>query len=174
MPYTRSDGHNDAKREALLEVQGFDRIEYFDVFHGLVFRAAPGGVHSLKVRRLDGRQSVREVPALDLKQRCAEMSAAHAKNAPLWDWRVEGNGVAVLTMPTWAVYDSKWDWRGWLTDRFGDLKGMRALIVDLRANEGGEDCGQQILARLAQRPVQIIRLVPDPRRASRDELVDSA
>ena len=154
--YARADGHNDAKRKALLEVQGFDRIEYFDVFHGIVFGSAPGGVHRLGLRMLDGSQTLRETPALGLDQRSAEMGAAPGANAILWNWRAVRNDVAVLTMPTWAVYDSKWDWRGWLTDRLDDLKGMRGLVVDLRANEGGEDCGHPILARLAQRPVRSV------------------
>jgi hypothetical protein len=51
-------------------------------------------------------------------------------------------------MPTWALYDSKWDWKSWLNARLNSLSGARGLIVDLRNNEGGEDCGDAILARM--------------------------
>jgi hypothetical protein len=156
MPYARADGHNDAKRRALLEVQGFDRVEYFDVFHGLVFGAPSGGLHQLELRTPDGARLSREAPALGLNRRRAEMGPQPAKDAALWDWRISADGVAVLTMPTWAVYDSKWDWRSWLKDRMDSLNGARGLVVDLRANEGGQDCGNPILARLADRPVQIL------------------
>lgn len=155
LPYARADGHNDAKRRALLEVQGFERIEYFDVFHGLIFDQPHAGVHRIEVKSPDGRNSIVEVPALDVKQRRAQMRSQPAKDAALWDWRMESNGVAVLTMPTWAVYDSKWDWRGWLEQRLDSLRDARSLVLDLRGNEGGNDCGDSILARLAERPIQM-------------------
>ena len=156
LPYARADGGNDAKRRSLLEVQGFDRIEYFDVFQGLAYEPPRNGVHRLRVLAPNGRASTREAPALNLNQRRAEMGPKPGRTDPLWDWRMDPNGVAVLTMPTWAVYDSAWDWRGWLKDRLDSLGGARGLVIDLRANEGGNDCGHPILARLADRPVQIV------------------
>lgn len=155
LPYARADGHNDAKRTALLEVQGYGRIEYFDVFHGLIYGAPQGGIHRLELSTAEGKSSVLEVPALDLKQRGHEMAPQPAKAAVLWNWRVSQDGVAVLEMPTWAVYDSSWDWSNWLKDRLDSLKDAKGLVIDLRANEGGNDCGHPILARLAQGPIQI-------------------
>lgn len=154
-PFARADGHNDAKRISLLDVQGFDHIEYFDVFHGLLFGPPRQGVHRLDIRTVGGETSVRDVPALDLKQRRSELGPQPAKDAALWRWRIDHDGVAVLEMPTWAVYDSQWDWRSWLNDRLDSLRGARGLVIDLRANEGGNDCGHPILARLAQRTVEI-------------------
>ena len=60
------------------------------------------------------------------------------------------DGIAVLTMPSWALYDSKWHWKAWLADRLDGLRGTSGLIVDLRGNEGGQDCGDAILARLIE------------------------
>jgi C-terminal processing protease CtpA/Prc len=57
----------------------------------------------------------------------------------------------VLRMPTWALYNSKWAWKPWLEERLDSLAGAEGLIVDLRANEGGEDCGDLILSRLIER-----------------------
>ena len=52
-------------------------------------------------------------------------------------------------MPSWVMYNSKWHWEAWLDERLGSLKGARGLIIDLRDNEGGNECGNVILSRLA-------------------------
>jgi C-terminal processing protease CtpA/Prc len=61
----------------------------------------------------------------------------------------------VLTMPGWALYNSKWDWAGWLGRRLDEVVEAKAprLLVDLRRNEGGLDCGDVILARCIDRPL---------------------
>lgn len=149
LPYVRADGHNDAKRISLLGVQGFDRIETFDVFQGLMFPPA-GGVHHVEAIRPDGKSIRVDLPSLSPERRRATMPQPPAKaDSPLWQWAMRPDGVAVLTMPDWGTYDSKWDWKTWLDDRLNSLSGAKGLIIDIRANEGGEDCGDPILARLA-------------------------
>jgi hypothetical protein len=154
LPYARADGHNEAKRVSLLEVRGDDSIEYFDVFHGLVHGVPANGVHRLDVRRPDGKRATLEVPALTLEQRRAARPVEPAEGSPLWQWEERPDGVVLLTMPSWALYESKWDWRTWLDERLSSLKGARGLVVDLRGNEGGQDCGDVLLARLATRDLQ--------------------
>lgn len=154
MRYARADGHNDAKRAALLSVAGGDRVEFFDVFHGLTYGAPRGGLHRLTVRLPDGATAVRDVPALGLAARQAQMQPrAYDGDQPVWSWTMRPDGVAVLDMPGWALYDSKWDWRSWLNERLGSLSGARGLIVDLRENEGGQDCGNALFARIASTPI---------------------
>jgi Peptidase family S41 len=149
LPYVRADGHNDAKRRSLLEVQGIDRIETFDAVSGLLF-PPQGRVHRVEGVTPDGRRIRTDLPTFDLAQRRATMSQSPVKDdAPLWDWTMRPDGIAVLTMPDWGTYDSKWDWKTWLADRLNSLSGAKGLIVDIRKNEGGEDCGDPILARLA-------------------------
>ncbi|GLR46313.1 S41 family peptidase [Sphingomonas astaxanthinifaciens] len=152
LPLIRADGHNDAKRVSLLEVRGDDSIETFDVFQGLVAPPA-GGVHRLEVQEPGGRRRRLDMPAIGLKARKAMMTAPEVREAdPLWTWAIRPDRIAVLTMPGWAIWKSKWDWKGWLDERLDSLAGARGLVVDLRDNEGGEDCGNRILARLIDRP----------------------
>lgn len=149
LPYTRADGNNDAKRRNLLQLRGVNKLEFFDVFHGLVYGEPAGGVFKLDVKTPDGKISVAEVPALTMEQRHAQLPSV-ADDAPAWDWRMSDQGVAVLAMPSWALYNSKWDWQAWLTEKLDALAAddaAKGLVVDLRGNEGGLDCGNVILER---------------------------
>ena len=151
MPYTRADGHNDAKRRSLLGVSGAEEIEYFDVFQGLLLPPS-GGVHRLTVVPPGGSARHVEVPAIDAAARRAAMTRVpETSDTARWTYRVRPDGVAVLDMPGWAMWNSKWDWRGWLADRLDDANSARGLVIDLRLNEGGDDCGDPILARLIDR-----------------------
>jgi hypothetical protein len=152
MPYARADGHNDGKRRALLEVQGEDTIETFDVFQGLLAPPPPGG-HRIEAVLPDGGAKTLVLPGIDLAARRAMMTKpADDAEGARWQWAMRGD-VALLTMPGWALYNSKWDWAGWLEARLDSLGGARGLVIDLRANEGGLDCGDPILARLIDRPL---------------------
>jgi hypothetical protein len=154
MPYARADGHNDAKRVALLGVTGTDSIEYFDVFHGLVFGAPAGGTHKVILRTATGAEMRLELPAIGLTERQAQMKRSDYKGSdPFWTWTVRPDGVTVLTMPSWAMFNSTWNWRAWLDERLDSLPGQKGLIIDLRGNEGGNDCGDEILARLTASPI---------------------
>jgi Peptidase family S41 len=105
------------------------------------------------VRTPDGKISALEVPALTLDERHAQVSTP-APDAPQWHWHIdEPNAVAVLTMPHWALTDSPWDWRAWLEDKLDALANdaaIKGLVVDLRGNEGGLDCGNLVLERFLQ------------------------
>ena len=200
MPLVRVDGHNEYKALSLLEIRGRQRLEFFDVMHGLMAgegRAGEGqtgegrianGRHLLDVRDPDGRRRRLEVPALTMGQRHAgvEMAAAAAASssgtpggAPAsrgsvadpaalhdWSWQLvplsgasagsqrqgqgQGSAAALLRMGGWALYNSRWDWRAWLESRLDELATqpeIRGLIVDIRDNEGGLDCGHPILER---------------------------
>jgi hypothetical protein len=154
MTVARADGGNDAKRRRLMSVQGEDGYESFDIFYPLLF----GGrsAYRLEVRGADGRRRRARVAAISLAARRAQRPprAPDSGNAP--GWTIERRGrAAVLTMPGWALYDSKWDWRGWIDAAVDRLvaDGVAGLVVDLRANEGGLDCGDALVARLTEAPV---------------------
>lgn len=153
MAYVRADGHNDAKRRSLLGVRGDATIETFDVFQGLLLPPATGR-HALDAILPDRRRTRIEVPAIGLAARRATMIRLPASSdEPRWSYQVRSDGIAVLTMPDWGMWNSKWNWRSWLADRLDDAAHARGLIIDIRRNEGGDDCGDQILARLVDRDV---------------------
>lgn len=154
MAYARADGHNDAKRRSLLSQQGDDSVEYFDVFQSLLF-PPKGGVHRLQVRSPAGRLQPLEVPAITLEARQAQSRVPANDGSPFWQWEMRSDGIAILTMPGWAMYSLKWkDWEPWLRERLDSLRGAKALLIDLRANEGGEEIGERILARLAAKDLE--------------------
>ena len=147
----RADGSNDGKRRQLMSVQGQDGYESFDVFYALMFGSRTA--HDLDVDGPDGRRRTLRVPAISLAARRAQGAVAtQAGDAPQWTMDHRGR-TAVLTMANWGLYDSAWDWRRWL-DQEMDALATRAtdrLVVDIRANEGGLDCGDHLAARLTDR-----------------------
>lgn len=154
LPYARADRHDDAKRRALLSVTSSDEFETLDIFHGLLFGSPVGGMHRLELRAPDGTTRSVDVPAISLADRQKFRITIPVKSdQPLWQWEMRSDGIAVLTMNDWVTYNTKWDWKGWLADRLSALKGAHGLIVDIRANEGGEDCGDEIIACFAKADV---------------------
>lgn len=154
-PLVRADGSNDGKRRALLSPTGADEIETFDVLRGLAYGAPKGGKFNVQFRAPGtSRDAWIDVPAVDLSARKKFIRALDPRsNEPIWQWEMRPDGIALLTMPGWAVYNSKWDWQAWLNERLDSLKGAKGLIVDLRENEGGNDCGDLILSRLAAKDI---------------------
>jgi C-terminal processing protease CtpA/Prc len=160
MPLARADGGNDAKRIAYLEVNGRDRYHAFDVLFSLVFPQRDT-VFTLKVLTPGARAShtVRAV-AMSATARRLQGSAAPepTDTDPLWSYG-ESDGLGVLTMPTWAIFNSKWDAARWGDSVVTDLtrRGVRDVVIDLRANEGGLDAGDALLARFIEKPLTLPR-----------------
>lgn len=154
LPLTRADGHNDAKRRVQLEMRNIDTYDYFDIYQGLLM-PPQGEVTRLTAQRPDGSEFAAEFPALGLAARQARIKVPEddGTTAPLWTWEMR-NDVAILSMPTWVMYNTKWDWEGWLDERLASLDGARGLVMDLRDNEGGNDCGNAILSCLTDKDIQ--------------------
>ncbi|MBY0568532.1 MAG: hypothetical protein K2P70_14545 [Hyphomonadaceae bacterium] len=155
LPYTRADGGNDDKRRALLEVSGFDRYETFDIFYGLTNPL--GASVRLRVRPPGSQRSETiEAATIDLATRRQLLRSDADNNAPAWTVSYPQPQAALLTMPNWALYNSDWDWRAFLDQTFAEIetRGVTKLIVDVRGNEGGLDCGDEIIARLIDAPLQ--------------------
>lgn len=159
LPGSRADGHNGGKRRSLLSVQGTETIEFFDVFQGLLCPPS-GDTHRLEVVWPDGRAGQVEVPVMTLKARQATITRVPEDSPnPRWTWKMRADGIAVLDMPGWAMWNSPWKWEAWLEDRLDSLSGARGLIMDIRGNEGGDDCGNPLLRRVIDRPTQAFNFV---------------
>lgn len=147
LAFARADGNNQAKRVALMAVTGLDRFETFDVFYGLAFGRPE--LFTLVLSTAAGERRTIEIASISLADRQARI-APEPEGGAAFTHRFETNGACVMRMPGWALYDSDWDWQGYIDETFRELTGRRApaLIVDLRGNEGGLDCGDEILARM--------------------------
>jgi C-terminal processing protease CtpA/Prc len=75
----------------------------------------------------------------------------------LFEWKDMSDGSGYLKMPTWALYDSKWNWKQWLNTHLDEAVNQNApsLILDLRGNEGGDDVGNEILPYLIDAPINL-------------------
>lgn len=143
LPLVRADGHNLHAALALLQRSGDDEIETFDVLHAMAYGAAPAW-------RLGLRTRTRSLPATAAAR---PPVPAPSDDAPPWPLRELGGGAVLLTMPGWAAYRWRWDWQAYLGRVFAQIRDARHLVIDLRGNEGGLDCGDAILAHLIDAPL---------------------
>jgi hypothetical protein len=144
LPLARADGSNDAKRLALMELRTTGRQALFDVYRNILFPPRQPG----RVALTDGRGRTATVATVTDAERLRLLSGLEP--AEPWTFTLGADRVGVLTMPSWALFDGKWDWRAFIdasVDQLIDGKA-RGLIVDLRGNEGGLDCGNALLERL--------------------------
>ncbi|WP_430420098.1 S41 family peptidase [Phenylobacterium sp.] len=156
MALAAADGGADGKRMRLAEL---DRRELWPLPDAALPRLAPGlfaeGRVALTVRTGAGR--LREVAAdlLTRAERLAQRGSAEfvPREGPVWTSQVLPDRSRLITMPTWAVYNSRWDWRAWLDREVDAAIAERApgIILDLRGNAGGTECGDHLLERLVDR-----------------------
>jgi hypothetical protein len=153
LPLARADGSNDAKRRRQMELAGIDRWEAFDLYLPMLFpQTVARSEVRLAVAGPDGARREVTVALMTAAERAAAAPSPLAKppEAPLWSLTRQPGAVSVLSMPTWTVFHGSWDWRAWLDHALDEVAsdGTRGLVVDLRGNEGGLDCGNPILSRL--------------------------
>ena len=159
MPYVRADGANDAKRVALLGVSGESQWEAFDIYCPLVFPLADPSF-KLTVRTPGKARSSLSVPAMSDHERESihKSAGAPGPNDPVFAESLLAKKIQVIRMPSWGLFNSKWDWKSWLDSSIDEAVAGHApeLILDLRGNEGGDDeVGRFILGRLIAQPLTI-------------------
>ena len=157
-PLVPADGHNDAKRVRSLDLRGEENWPLFDVLLPLVRpEITRGGVARLEVRGPRGEPTrTVEVALLSRAEReGTTRPGVVTRGSTEAAWRLERlpDRSGWLTMPSWAVFDSNWDWRSALDADLDQLAVDRApgLVIDLRGNVGGLDVGDVILSRLVDR-----------------------
>ncbi|HEU4536736.1 MAG TPA: S41 family peptidase [Polyangiaceae bacterium] len=162
LPLARADGSNDAKRVSVLEARGESKYEAFDVYYPMLFPPRGGAVELLVADARTGARATLRAATVGQAEREAAVEAREKARrggddvAP-WELRFLDDGLALLTMPTWALYRTAWDWRGFLDEAFATLarRGARDLVIDLRGNEGGLSVGDVLLSHLSAREVRL-------------------
>ncbi|HEU4411722.1 MAG TPA: S41 family peptidase [Polyangiaceae bacterium] len=164
LPLARADGSNDEKRVNYLEARGESTYDAFDVYYAMLFPPRGGHVELDLADPRSGARATSRVPTLRHADRVDAIEGrerGRAGGAPAWRVAFFDDKLAVLTMPTWALYRTTWDWRAFLDETFAEIarRGVTDLAIDLRGNEGGLGVGDVLLGHLSARPV-----APDPYR----------
>ncbi len=156
---TRADGANNSKRIAQLAVNGGSNYETFDLYYPMFF---PNKIATDELAvLLPESRTVKQISVMPLtfEERIAPIKQREEQrqggDQALFEWKDLADGSAYLKMPTWALYNSKWDWKHWLNDHLDDaaVRNAPSLILDLRGNEGGDDVGNEIIPHLIDSPV---------------------
>lgn len=151
LPYLRADGDSDGKRMAQIDHSG--EFSAIDQIMPLLYPPKDGR-YALTLAQGERIRSVR-VEAITSAER-ADVLRAQGVAAPSASWALKINGdTATMTLPTFAFWDGKFDGQAWLTDAFTRLNAekVRYLIIDQRANEGGDDAlGRTLTSMLLRAP----------------------
>ena len=157
LPYLRADGASDGKR---LRQLSHDRPGYsmMDIVWPLLVPPA-GGVYHLTLRRANAPGRTVDVKAMTLAARAASLTA-QGQPAPseAWNLRIDGNR-ALMTLPTFSMHRSGLDWKKFFAESFAELKLRKVahLVIDIRANEGGDGAiGLALMGYLVRQPLTYI------------------
>lgn len=117
MTIARADGANNSKRIAQLAVTGDSEYEAFDIYYPMFFPTQAKS-YEFFIQRPGGPQVHVTAEALTFEQRIAPIKqregARKGGSDILFESRQLSGGSMYIGMPTWALYDSKWDWKAWL------------------------------------------------------------
>ena len=152
LPYARTDGSNDARKVADLGIPGDADQPAFDVLRALLFPSSRPSAHV--VVRADGRTAAITCSLMTAAVRDAALRHPSDDFPYGWTFEVRGN-VCILTMPTWAVFHDQWDWRGFIDAGMDTAidRNLSGIVIDVRDNGGGLDCGAAIIARIIEAPL---------------------
>jgi Peptidase family S41 len=149
LPALRADGnHAGAQAKRRLQLDSTTTGGLLDRLLPLLHPPRQGGWGVLLRDAAGAAPREVRVAAVTLAQRDAALPAPGTD----WSLSIEG-GVARLTLPTFAFWNSRFDWRGFIAQAFERIAGTRALVIDQRRNEGGDSAiGTLLLQHLLQAP----------------------
>ena len=157
MPYLRADGSSDGKR---LQQLNHDRGDYsqMDIVWPLL-SPPQNGQYRLDLRQPNGKRVQLDVKATTLAIRDAALASQGIKRASeQWTLRIDGD-TAVMTLPTFSFWNSDFAWSDFIDKAFAELQNKRVayLIIDIRANEGGDGAiGGKLLSHLIRKPFSFV------------------
>lgn len=157
MPYLRADGSSDGKRLRQLN-HGRGDFSQMDIVWPLLSPPIDGR-YQVQIRKPSAKTKSVSVQSITLTQRDDSL-AEQGVTPPSEDWTFRINGdTAILTLPTFSFWNSEFDWAAFIDNAFSemDAKNIPYLIIDIRANEGGDGAiGGKILSHLIRRPLEFI------------------
>ncbi|UUZ56674.1 hypothetical protein LP419_17275 [Massilia sp. H-1] len=157
MPYLRADGSSDGKR---LRQLGHDRPDYsmMDIVWPLLSPPV-GGSYRLEVRNSKGSMRKVAARAVTLAARDAALESQTVPGrSETWTFRIEGER-AVMTLPTFSVHRSKFNWQRFFVESFDELKRKQVqnLVIDIRDNEGGDGAvAPDLMSYLVKAPASYV------------------
>jgi hypothetical protein len=152
MPYLRADGSSDGKRIIQLS-HDRNATSMMDLVWPLLSPPV-NGRYAIEVRHSNGMTEKLNVNALTFQERNAKLTANEKSKGEAWSLRIENN-VGILTLPTFSFWQSKFDWVKFLDESFAELNAKKIpnLIIDIRANEGGDGAiNRAIMSHLMRQP----------------------
>ncbi len=154
LPYQRADGSSDGKR--LMQLQhGRNATSMMDVMWPLL-SPPQNGSHLVELKRAGTAANLQiQVAATTIALRDTAINAKiKTPTSNDWTFKIENN-IGVLTLPTFSFWNSQFDWNKYLNERFAELNLQQVpnLIIDIRANEGGNgDINIAIMKHLLRAP----------------------
>lgn len=166
LPLIKADGANDGNRWAQLELRGDTEHEAWDIYQPIL--SPPG--YTVKLPG-EGDETVEyTLHPLSRAERARRLGIRTPTVEEQWKYEVLDGRLAHLRLGTFAVYNSKFDWKAFLADTFADIhrRGLRHVALDIRGNAGGSD---EILVVLANYIVWQPAVMPGAGRLVRYERV---
>jgi hypothetical protein len=156
LPYVRGDGADNGKRRALLDFRHHKEYETIDVLLPLMLPPL-SGTYAVTVRHARAtRDTIVRVAAIPAAIR--RRGALPVPTPRSWREFSRDGDVAVLRVDQFDYGSEAGQWQSFVTQTFQSLKNSptRALIVDIRENEGGSDEGAAFLLRhLIRAPITL-------------------
>ncbi len=147
----KRDGSNVAQALEQLTLTGLGPAEAWDALQPIVL-PPDGGMYRMVFTDAQGAQRETMLAACSREERRSQWTQAGvawpAKPSDSWSFDITDDGIGILVLGTFNIWAMDMDWRAFLDQSFQKLRdaGAKALVLDIRDNEGGAD---EVLEALA-------------------------